>query len=376
MSLCINRAVVHFLNKERHKEIEKSSLRADLLPLEDSTVISLIEGVIDTYGKKGNSLQYGVFDNTGSHGEAPAEIKKYYGLEEDNEDTDFLALTKTIMKELHREARSIGPATGGHILFIDYQSNNARFLLVAMVKQKPGFGMKGLNVEDLQYIDLGKLHSAARFSYMKWEEFLNSSSEGKEGVCYLTFIGSRANAESAQYFVRALGCKAGSPSAKATKAVVSDGTKFFRSRVELKPYANEFKRKLTVYLTEKEASPHDKIARLSDVVEVARSLFPKENMEKVESLVEELFQHLNSEEVGVPSEFNVNKNELKKITHITYQDKDLYINFDRGDLGTDLGSRICYSDGKLTITKLPEKLKMDIERQLGLIKDNGSKETS
>ncbi|WP_158161175.1 nucleoid-associated protein [Grimontia hollisae] len=367
MSVVINKAVVHRLNKEQHQEIQKSSLRDQLLPLSDPTVVSLIEGVIDAYGKKGNSLQYGVFDNSGSHGEAPQTIKDYYTNIDGVEDSTFLSLTNTIMKELHREARSTGPATGGHILFIDYQANSSRFLLVAMVKQKPGFGMKGLDVQDLQYIDLGKLHSAARFSFQRWTEYLTASSEEQNDICYLTFIGSSANNESSQYFVRALGCKAGSPSAKATKGVVIHGTKFFRSTEGLDSYADEFKRKVTVYLTNKEANPDDKTARLSEVVELARGIFAKVDIDTVDDLTENLFQHLNSEDVGVPAEFSVNKNELKKLTHIIYKDEALGINFDRGDLGTDSGSRIWYKNGQLTISKLPPKLKADIERQLGII---------
>lgn len=351
MPITLNKAIIHELVKEQREAIQPSAIREHVLPPNNPSIIELIEGIVGLYGKKNSSAQYGVFKSGEGKGQFPESFENYHAAALTDE--SFKKLSLVGMDGLYIRAESELLASGGYILFADYESNGVRYFLSAMVKQKPGYKITGeLEIEDLEYIDLSRLHQAARISFDKYKAYQKANDVDKLDINYLSFVNPSNNSKTAGYFVLAFGCEAGAPSAKATQAVVSESVVFFKREDTLKVYAEDIRAKLYDYLGSKQHNQDS--AKLSEIEHIAREFFPADDADR---LSEELVSHLNSDEVGVPNEFIVNKSKLHKMTHIVYKGDDLQLTFDKDDLGDDPDAKFYFDGTKLIITELPQDLK-------------------
>lgn len=364
MSIEINHVIIHKLNKERNEPIEPSTIRPAVLSASNESIVRVVESISELYGKKNNSAQYGVFINGEGSGNFPREFSHYT---EDLSQESFMALAELAMGEIYGKAKDQPLSTGGFILFVDYfDHKNNRSLITAMVKQKAGFRIVDLNIEDLEYIDLSGLHQAAKIGFDRFDAYQNASDIDKQELNYLSFVSPKSNKSAAGYFISALGCQAGTPSAKATKFAASATGQFFKKHEELVSNANDVNRKVRDYLKEKMDSGSP--AKLSDIEDIAREFFPKgeEHEEKAEYFANELYAHLNGEDVQLPNEFTVNKGAYNKSVFVNYKSENLSISFEKDDLGITSDAKIHFSEdeNKLIIHELPEALIEQIKATL------------
>jgi nucleoid-associated protein len=362
MPITLNRAVVHELIKEKNIDPQPLNFRPSLLPTDNENVRNVIEGVIGIYGRKNNNARYGVFTNEAAYN-TPNAFNKYSALADGTVDECFMEFSKTVMQELYREATGVPFATGGHILFADYENEGIRFFLAAMIKQKTGFAFSDtLGVENLEYIDLSKLHQAIKINFEKYNAYQEAEEVDKLELTYLSFVSPQASQSTAGYFINAMGCKAGAHSAKATEAVIKESVIFFESRKELKQNAHAIKTDICLYLAEK--SDNKESATLADIEGIARNYFPTDTEELADELADEFVTHLNSEDVGVPPEFPVNKARLKALTHLIYRGKDLRLEFDKDDLGNNPNARVYFDGTQIIIKELPDDLIKKLNDQI------------
>lgn len=363
MDIIINRAIVHELIKDKGEEPEPLNYRPTLLPTDNQSVRGVIAGVVGIYGRKNNSARYGVFGTEHAYRVVPDTFDNYAQLDDIN-DADFIGLSRTVMEQLHREAAGVPFATGGHILFADYESDGNNFFLAAMIKQKSGFTFSDtLGVEDLEYIDLSKLHQAIKInidSYLDYQQ-IDDDLERQERT-YLSFVSPQASSETAGYFIKAMGCKAGAASAKATEAAITQSVMFFQERGELREHSASLKRSLCTYLQNQ--ADNKQSATLADIEGIARRFFPTDDEEQADQYADDFITHLNREESGVPPEFSVNKSKLKSITHVVFKGDDLHLEFDKGDLGRDVNARVYFDGNRVIIKELPQALIDKLNQQL------------
>ncbi|TGZ34911.1 Nucleoid-associated protein YejK [Photobacterium damselae subsp. damselae] len=360
MGVKLNHVIIHELIKEQHNDIQPSKLRNTVLPAENKVITTLIDGIVKLYGRKNNSAQYGVFRNDEGQGDFPENIRAYK--KHDNPTAqEFIALSAVGMTELFKRAENEKLASGGYILFADYTDiNHNRFFLIAMVKQKPGYHISGnLTIEDLEYIDLSRLHQAARINFSKLDKYEQADDAERADISYLSFVSPSSNKSTAGYFSLAFGCQAGTSSSTATLRVLSESIKFFKTTPELNQYVTDIKQDITNYLHQK--SEAKDTVKLSEIEKLARRYFPADDEDKAEKLADNLLTHLNSEEVGIPAEFGVSKSKLRQITHLSYKDKSMTLLFDKEELGETPDARIYFNDNKLIINNLPDALKAQLE---------------
>lgn len=370
MSLIINHVVVHELIKERDKTPRKPKTVDDVLPTDNPIVIKLVQGISDIYGKKNNSADYGVFTDSGTHGTFPENFSDYHR-KQTQEASIFIELSKSVMKDLHRSVISNMPATGGYIVFADYYSANDRFFVIAMLKDKSGLRMsQNLVPEELDTIDLKHLHQAAKISYKKYSKFLTATTEEKMELNYLSFVSPASSKKVAGYFITSLGCKKGTASAQATKLIVSETARFFRENeaigdeIERKEKSRKVKERIISYLHE--CISHERTAKLSEIDSIARELFPSEDTKIIEDLSDSLYERLNSDEIGIPNEFSVNKDEVKKYTTIKHESSNWKFEFRTSSLGCNENAEVQYSKNNksLTINNISDDLREKIEQDL------------
>ncbi len=348
--------------KEKNENPEPLHFRSSLLPIDEESVQSVITGVVNIYGRKNNSARYGVFREEEAFRTVPNAFQNYSELEGVS-DQNFIDLSISIMQELFREATGVAFATGGHILFADYESEGSRFFLAAMIKQKPGFTFTStLGVNDLKYIDLSNLHQAIKVNFDKFEAYQQANDVEQQEQTYLSFVSPQSNQTAAGYFIQAMGCKAGTSSAKATEAAVNESVSFFQARDELISQVPNLKKELHSYL-ERQAS-NTEPATLPDLEAIARRFFPTDDEQTADRYADEYLTHLNREDSGVPPEFPVNKAKLKNMTHLVYKGNDLHLEFDKEDLGNNPHARVYFDGVKVIIKDLPQDLIDKLNQQI------------
>lgn len=363
-ALRIKNVIIHEFIKEAQKPIDRNNLfnfRDDVLDPENAIVLGLVSTITGLYGKKGNSAYYGVFkEDETRRGPVPDSFANYftYG----DEDTQkFIDFTVLITRQIAEEAEKESWSSGGFLIYADYLSDGNRYFIVTMVKNKPGMRIsRMLEPEELEQLDLSKIHQAARISFLRYEQFQNSSEVEKSDLNYLSFISKTQDKNAASYFIAALGCDKGIPSSRATANLPFEVKKFFDSQEDLQPSSLRFRDEIINYLGEKVSSKSP--AKLSDVENMATAHMIHIEEDRRETLVNLLMERLNSDEVQIPSEFNVNKKAYEKMKSISFKAVGFGYTFEKGMLGINRNAEVFYNqrDKSLTFTNLPESAQLDI----------------
>ena len=353
MDVSINFAVVHELIKEQFKDIQNSYIRKVVLDKDKPAVSKLIVGATSIYGKKNNATHYGVFAKK-TASDFPKDFAAYSKVE--ISEKSFLEVTQSAMGELYTAAKKTTASSGGYILFVDYQSSQGRFLLIAMLKKRDGLRLnENLEPEELIELDLSSLYHAARINFDKYHEHGAADDEAKQELNYLSFLSQSAARSAAGYFVTALGCAVGTASAAATKNLIVESVKFFRDRPNLREQRIQFKDEILRYLERQRDSGQS--VKLSEVEAIARQFFPAEMEGQADDLANEFTGHLNSEAVGIPVEFPISKVTLDRYTHVVFKADNWQLKFDRNSLGEGVDAEIRFveQDRKLIINNLSEE---------------------
>lgn len=360
MSLIIKRVIIHELIKVQHKQAATTKLRKTNLNNADANVIKLVSGVSALYGKKNNAAQYGVFTTKQNRGTFPSKFDSF-AKKSSRTEADFLSLSTDTTTELERMVTGNSPATGGYILFADYESDGNEYLLIAMLKDRAGMKITDdLKIEELDHIELNHLHQAARISLDKYIDYQSATAVQRQEINYLSFVSPANNKTAAGYFITALGCSKGTASAEATRTVIKEVQQFFRSK-QLKSEARKVKNEVTDYLIKCAESKQP--ATLKEIDKIARSHFPANDADQ---LSDELFELLNGSKCEIPTEFSSSKVEAKKYKYFKHQTANWTLEFDRNSLGIKPNSEIKYDEASksLTITNLSAELRTQLEEDL------------
>lgn len=360
--ITINNVIVHELQKKQHKSIEKIDTRNTVLDPQNAVVQKLLEGVTSVYGGRENGAHYGTFKTTIDKGPFPDAYQTY--ITGGSSTAPFVKLTHDTMGRLATLAEAVTASSGGFILFADYLLNSDRFFLVCMIKNAPGITIKNLEPEELERLELDKLSQAARVNVQKYSDFLTATEEERTKINYLSFISSATSKGTSGYFITALGCTKGSTSAQATRLVETESIKFFSERANLKVNTAKLRREIREYLKEKLVK--EESATLLDIGEIARKQIPSDISDQADKIINEFTLHLNSEDIGVPTEFPIHKGTLKKSTHISGKTEIWSFDFDREALGTSDAADVFFNKNKKTVTlkNLPDDMIEEIEAQL------------
>ncbi|MGR0279417.1 nucleoid-associated protein [Marinomonas dokdonensis] len=361
----LRKAIVHELVKEQHQDIQESRLANDLLPIDNIKVQNFAKKIIDIYGKRQNSAQYGVFNSL----ERPSSFGQFFNdLSENIEDLSdlkFIELTEFIMGRLWELASDSTPASGGYIVFLEYEVDAIIFLLVAMVKKTDGMNIDDeLHIESLEYIDLAKLTQALKINTVRFREFLVADEVEKSEITYLSFVSPRNNVSTAGYFVTALGCDKGPSSAKAAESLFTASDEFFRTNPLIADNADEMHSALLEYVISCSRADGGNV-RLSEVENIARRFVPAEDQEISDTTLNDYITFLNNEDNRVPVEFPVNKKIADKYSHISYKDDDYQISIKRDLVSKDEQAAVYLTeDGKVIFNRPPQELVIILEQAL------------
>jgi nucleoid-associated protein len=193
--------------------------RSSALPI-DTVLTTLCTQLVALYAKTVNS--YGTLGTDTLLHAFPVRLNQYF-----DRHADFQTFTTDTLNLIANKMEGALLSNGGYALFLRYEQGNEDFVLVAMLKLKPGAGIEEatLNLQPTLTIDLTLLHEAARINLTKWR----SAAEP-----YLSFIkGSAKNGEVTNYFREALGCQNFTNSSHHTAQLIKAADDFVIARQDL-----------------------------------------------------------------------------------------------------------------------------------------------
>lgn len=191
----IKEAILHRISKEKNTTGAGSATtqtRTKLLTV-DNRLGRTVDDILKIYGKSTNG--YGIFDNNETVHRFPVLLRENL-----TGKSDFIAFTRNTTALVAAKMGDEAFSTGGYSLFLRYTSQGQDWILVAMLKLKPGTGVneQTLELSDTLSFDIDHLHEAARVDLSKWKAGAQP---------YLSFIKKRqGGADVSRYFREALGC--------------------------------------------------------------------------------------------------------------------------------------------------------------------------
>lgn len=197
----------------------QSNPRTSALPI-DPVLTTLCTDLLALYAKTANS--YGTLGTDQTLHTFPIRLEEYV-----KNSVDFQVFTSTTLSLIASEMEGSIFANGGYALFLRYQHTNEDFLLIAMLKLKPGAGIdeQTLSLQPTLSIDLSLLHEAARINLTRW---INGTEP------YLSFIKGRAKkGDVTDYFRDALACQNFTNSSHHTQQVIKAADAFVEARDDL-----------------------------------------------------------------------------------------------------------------------------------------------
>lgn len=218
----IQEATLHQLIKAAQTSGENSvehKHRPAALPI-DGVLTTLCNDLLGLYGNTVNS--YGTLGQDATLYTFPVRLNEYTA-----GTLAFQAFTEAALSLIKKEMQDSPFANGGYALFLRYLHDNNDFLLVAMLKLKPGAGIDAqtLSLEPTLNIDLSRLHEAARINLTK----LNAATQP-----YLSFIKGKAKkGDVTEYFRDALACVNFTSSSHHTDQIIKAADAFVAARTDL-----------------------------------------------------------------------------------------------------------------------------------------------
>ena len=222
MPVQITEATIHRLEKAVQTRGAGSvtvHLRADLLPVDDA-LQRLCDSLVFMYTRAANSN--GTLGTDPRAHRFPVHLQEYVGVR-----TAFMPFTRGAVALIAQQMEDSFLASGGYALFLRYRTELHDFVLVAMLKLKPGAGIDAgtLSLTETLNIDLAHLNEAARINLTRWQD---------DQQPYLTFIkGATRQAEVSEYFREALACTSFTDSKHHTEAVLRAAHDFVDARADL-----------------------------------------------------------------------------------------------------------------------------------------------
>ena len=330
----INNIIVHSIEKDQHQDREdiEIHLRDEELPIDDKVTL-LLDGVRDVYTNKTGKA----FGELGEGRFFSRELRRFHDGE-----IEFIDFTNVAMNELKGHLAAQPLATGGYLLFADFESNGTHYFMVVMLKSKDGLSFDDeLELMDAHHLELDRLHFAARIDIDAWV----SDDDGNN----VSFVKGRASTSVTVYFKEFLGIEEFSESIKTTQNLVTAVSNYCRQELKLDIEEIESYKK-TVHDYCKEKNENEVPIYLEELSRYMDEANPNKFMEYAQ------------ENYEIPNEFQVDKNRLRKFLRYSGQDKGVSISF----TSEEFGSRVKYDPDMdiLTINKVPKSLKSQLMAEM------------
>ncbi|MDN3522134.1 nucleoid-associated protein YejK [Halomonas ramblicola] len=327
-------AIVHRIDKPSDQPARLVPADA-ALPASD-TLDALLEGLTRAYHAKGKA--WGHFAEPGSEAASPlaAELADHLAGER-----DFVAFTRGVAERVTALVDA-HLSLSGELLFLDTRFGDARFLTLALLHHREGFGVDDARaVVPARQLNLAQMSLAARIDLAQWQA-------GGDSKQYLSWVRDRGGKALAEGFAALLGAVEGVDASGETRTLL----KAFSDYVEHEDLPEEASREKTETLIDyasDQASRGEPIT-LEELSELLDEQEPKA-----------FFDHIRNADYGLSPEIPPDRKALNQFRRFTGRAGGVSISFD----SHLLGSSVEYDEDadRLIIKQVPKQLKEQLRRQ-------------
>ncbi len=194
----ITNIVVHEIIKDEDGRVADVRIRSEENEINDHA-IKLVEQLNKLFSKGRRS--FGKFSEL-SEGQVPplfvSSLSDAYQNSIDPE--NFYKLSIGLTHGLKEAMTAAATSRGGYVMFIAYKVNNQHFFNTVLLRKKQGMQLDDdLSIQEIEELDLDKLHMAARINITRWQ-----SGEDFRYICFQ--VGTSAD-DVTNYFLSFVGCE-------------------------------------------------------------------------------------------------------------------------------------------------------------------------
>ncbi|WP_084679893.1 nucleoid-associated protein [Curvibacter lanceolatus] len=331
-------AVVHKLEKAAGAPARIVEARASL-DIQDEPLQTLVNQVHAVYGSR-EAKSYGKFDPELSPVSAELHLKSL----RDNENADFLEISKQLMRVLKDKSDGENFATGGHVLIADSSAANVRWAVVVILNNKAGTTInEDLKVIQSPYLDVDGIRFAGRVNLTTWGE---GNTER-----YISFLKGKKN-EVSQYFQKFLGCSTVQEDLNDTRNLVK-AVKEFSAKQGLPKAEHENLLREVYKFAEDKATAKQPL----DLSELANRVWPREPAELKNSFAQA--------DPPIADGFIPRKRGLDGLTRFSAKASNWKLEFDREAI-QDHTIRFNPDDETLIIQNLPPEVLANLRAEFSV----------
>ena len=341
--MIIKEFIVHLLEKQADSTQSKLSLSKNTIPSS-----AILESFLDELNKIYNSKATKVFGafskmitETVSENNEQPDIESMQDVlsEYIHKNINFMDYTCRSMEILKHHIEMATKATGGYMLFAHYSLFGSDFILLAMLNNVRGISVDSqLDISAIDYLDINKLHLAARIDLTQWQD--DESSQR-----YISMVRTKESHKLSEYFKNFIGSNETSNSTQETSDLFTAIGQFCDNKFADEQHKSEFKKKASDYCI--------------DQAEKGQAVDLKDFSNYVaEGAVDDFMNYVNSEQFHLNNEMSPNKTVIRRFNKITGRNAQISITINE----EALGHSVIYDADKevLTITDLPATLKAQL----------------
>ena len=331
----IRHAIIHLIDKM--PDGQPATLQARDTELDASQAIGdLLADLNDSYNHKPNKV-WGLFHEESGAYPFSGWLAAYL-----DDKQDFVAFSREAVEHLKGLMESSSLATGGHVLFAQYQQGMTDYLMIAILNHGEGVTVtEHLEVAPACHLDLGQLHLAARINLSEWR----TNKQSRQYISYLPGKGSR---KMTGYFGDFIGCQEGVDAKGETRTLL----KAFSDYVESEDLPEDAARERTDTLVDYASSQarRGEPMALDALSELLDDEAPRA-----------FYDFVQGQDYGLSPEIPADKRTLNQFRRFTGRAEGLSISFE----AHLLGSRIKFDEARdvLEITEVPTQLRDQLRRR-------------
>ncbi|MFG0408364.1 nucleoid-associated protein [Pseudomonas sp. XWY-1] len=299
---------------------------------------SLVSTILSSYEGEGNMAYARILPDSWFD----IKTKRYFSKE-----LGFYQFSRDTLTQLKIELEKAPLATGGFLTIIDYLIDGQPNLMIVLIKNAKGIGIdENLNLEEIDTLDIDKLHFAANIDINRWME-----AEKDLEAPHVSFLKGKSRKDTVVgYFKSLLGID---------EDAYLDPSKHTQQLVALiKNYCEEFKSEDEALNSRRAIREwaDGKIAKGEPITlrEVANQLEPGDPNNFINFVIQS--------KIEIPSEFEPVAKHMKSLLkyRVSGPNKEYTLSFEQAALE----NKTIYlnAEGHLVITKVPESIKQNIPK--------------
>ncbi len=255
------------------------------------------------------------------------------------EQINFVEYTHQSMNLLKHYIDQASKATGGYMVFVNYKLFGSDFMMIVMLNNVSGVAIDSdLGINNINYLDISKLHLAARIDLSLWQDEPQSER-------YISMIRGKESNKLSDYFRHFIGSDETINSKHETNELLTAVSQYCEDKIQDDEQKSQFKQKSAEYCLEQaEKGQNVVIKDFSGYV--------------ADSAVDDFMNYIKSEQYELDNEISPNKTVIRRFNKISGRNQQVSITINE----EALGDTVIYDAEKetLTLSDLPASLKSQL----------------